>query len=288
MLDDFRLRIFEEVARQGSFTTAARRLGISQSAVSQNIAELEKRLGTRLLERGRGDVTLTSAGKSFREYAAKITYWYDAAQDVFRAMSCGSAETVRIAAGKDIVSTLLSEIIRPFAGTDGYCFDISTVGCGSQSDMSDDGADLYLTSAVMAGSLPEAGADIAGTSPLCAVSCPSDPDVYRGVSALSDIRDKSLAVWSGVPSYIGDSPRTVFRSDSPEAVISAVRSSGRLIGVLPLYCVKKELADRTLVRLPLSDIGDRVAVFLKCADSLKGTAFYKSFSQRLEALLDRK
>ena len=44
VLEDFRLRIFMAVAEKGSFTLAAKALGVSQPAVSQNIAELEKSL----------------------------------------------------------------------------------------------------------------------------------------------------------------------------------------------------------------------------------------------------
>ena len=49
MLEDFKLKVFVEVAREKSFTRAASALSISQPAVSQNIAELEKQLGTKLL-----------------------------------------------------------------------------------------------------------------------------------------------------------------------------------------------------------------------------------------------
>ena len=54
MLEDFKLKIFVTVAAEGSFTKAARTLGITQPAVSQNIAELEKVTGALLLERHRG------------------------------------------------------------------------------------------------------------------------------------------------------------------------------------------------------------------------------------------
>ena len=62
MLDDFRLRVFMMVAAEGSFTRAAQHLGVSQPAVSQNIAELEKQVGAVLFERKRGEVTLTPEG----------------------------------------------------------------------------------------------------------------------------------------------------------------------------------------------------------------------------------
>ena len=51
MIEDSRLKVFLAVAREGSFTIAARKLGISQPAVSQNVAELEKKDRFRLLLR---------------------------------------------------------------------------------------------------------------------------------------------------------------------------------------------------------------------------------------------
>ena len=69
MLEDFRLKVFMTVASRGRFTLAAKELGISQPAVSQNVAELEKSVGTELLVRSRGSVTLTPAGRSLIVYA---------------------------------------------------------------------------------------------------------------------------------------------------------------------------------------------------------------------------
>ena len=74
MQEDFRLRVFVTLAEQGSFTLAAKTLGISQPAVSQHITALEKSLGTELFSRNRGEVTLTDAGRSFMKYAEKILY----------------------------------------------------------------------------------------------------------------------------------------------------------------------------------------------------------------------
>lgn len=83
MFEDFRLRVFITVAQEGSFTLAARKLHVSQPAVSQNIAELEKTLGTVLFERLRGEVRLTDAGSLFKGYAEQILHWYGAAADAF-------------------------------------------------------------------------------------------------------------------------------------------------------------------------------------------------------------
>ena len=82
MFEDFRLRVFLTVAECGNFTVASRELGISQPAVSQNIAELEKTFGAQLFDRTRGNIGLTDKGRLFQTYAKKIMYWYHKADAV--------------------------------------------------------------------------------------------------------------------------------------------------------------------------------------------------------------
>src|ERR687888_42353 len=64
MLDVRRLRVFREVAERGSFSAAADALSFTQSAVSQQIAALERETGTTLLQRGPGGIRLTDAGRA--------------------------------------------------------------------------------------------------------------------------------------------------------------------------------------------------------------------------------
>jgi molybdate transport repressor ModE-like protein len=63
MLDLNRLRVLQEVARCGSFSAAARSLRITPSAVSQQMAALERSLGVPVVERGARGVTLTDPGR---------------------------------------------------------------------------------------------------------------------------------------------------------------------------------------------------------------------------------
>lgn len=72
MLDLNKLQIFLIVAQEGSFSAAAERLYISQSAVSQHIKDLENGLGRELFDRGWRGVTLTSQGEILHQYARKI------------------------------------------------------------------------------------------------------------------------------------------------------------------------------------------------------------------------
>ena len=63
MLDLTKLRYFQAVAESGSFSGAARRLGLSQPTLSIQVAKLEDELGVKLLRRRRDGVTLTAAGE---------------------------------------------------------------------------------------------------------------------------------------------------------------------------------------------------------------------------------
>src|SRR3954464_3667649 len=63
MLDVRRLRVLKEVAAKGSFSAAAESLAYTQSAVSQQIAALEREAGLQLVERSARGVHLTDAGR---------------------------------------------------------------------------------------------------------------------------------------------------------------------------------------------------------------------------------
>ena len=65
MLDVKRLRILREVAERGSFSAAADAMHLTQSAVSQQIAALEKETGTKLLDRNHGNVRLTDPERAW-------------------------------------------------------------------------------------------------------------------------------------------------------------------------------------------------------------------------------
>src|SRR3954471_2051535 len=72
MLDVRRMRVLREVAQRGSFSAAAESLAYTQSAVSQQIAALEREAGTRLVERHARGVRLTDAGPALVEHADAI------------------------------------------------------------------------------------------------------------------------------------------------------------------------------------------------------------------------
>src|SRR6201995_1352940 len=72
MLDVRRMRVLREVAVRGSFSAAAEALSFTQSAVSQQIAALEREAGTILVQRNARGIRLTEAGEALVRHADAI------------------------------------------------------------------------------------------------------------------------------------------------------------------------------------------------------------------------
>jgi DNA-binding transcriptional LysR family regulator len=74
------LETFVEAAERGSFTAAARELGVSQAAVSQRVQQLEAAVSCSLFRRAEGRATLTEAGRTLHDYARRILALHDDAR----------------------------------------------------------------------------------------------------------------------------------------------------------------------------------------------------------------
>ena len=71
-MSDFRLRVFQSVAKNLSFTKASQELYVSQPAISKHIQELEACYQTRLFDRQGNKISLTEAGKLLLEHSERI------------------------------------------------------------------------------------------------------------------------------------------------------------------------------------------------------------------------
>jgi DNA-binding transcriptional LysR family regulator len=105
------------IDRTGSFRGAAESLGYVQSAISQQIAYLERRLGTRLVHRspGPGPVTLTEAGTVLRHHAGDILARMQAARADLTPMAGGATASLRIGVARPIATRLLGWVLPVFA-----------------------------------------------------------------------------------------------------------------------------------------------------------------------------
>jgi len=110
------LAALQALAAEGSFGRAAVRLGYTQSAVSQQIATLEKIVGERLVERPGGPrpVSLTEAGRLLVRHAESIVARLQAAQADLHALRAGEAGTLRVGTFQSVGARVLPEIIRAY------------------------------------------------------------------------------------------------------------------------------------------------------------------------------
>jgi DNA-binding transcriptional LysR family regulator len=104
------------VADRGSFGRAAESLGYTQSAVSQQIATLERIVGSKLLERPGGPkpVTLTESGTLLLRHAEAITARLQAAQADLDALSAGDAGRLRIGTYQSVGAKILPTLLTTF------------------------------------------------------------------------------------------------------------------------------------------------------------------------------
>ena len=114
-LSRFTLRQFEAfvtVADTLSFTEAGNRLGLTPSAISQLIVELETSLGLRLFDRSTRKVDLSMAGRELRSSAEAVLKYVGLAETAALDLQNQAAGVVRIAAPQVIASMILPTIIK--------------------------------------------------------------------------------------------------------------------------------------------------------------------------------
>jgi DNA-binding transcriptional LysR family regulator len=108
------LEAFLAVARDRSFTRAAAKLGVSQSALSHTIRRLETGLGLRLLARSTRSVSPTDAGQRLIDTIAPRFEEIDAELDALTALRDTPAGSIRLTAGEHAVRTVLWPRLGPF------------------------------------------------------------------------------------------------------------------------------------------------------------------------------
>jgi DNA-binding transcriptional LysR family regulator len=114
MLDVKRMRILKEVADRGSFSAAAEALSYTQSAVSQQIAALEREASTQLVTRGSRGIKLTEAGEALVRHADAILTRLADAEAELEAIAGLRGGRLRMAAFPTVGATLMPLAIATF------------------------------------------------------------------------------------------------------------------------------------------------------------------------------
>ena len=101
------LRAFIAVAEEGSFSAAARKLHVSQSALSQTIGSLERQLGVRLLERHSAGVTTTEVGGLLLREARALLAQHDRVLSAITGQAAAGPATLRVGVPLELPGSVL-------------------------------------------------------------------------------------------------------------------------------------------------------------------------------------
>ena len=112
------MAVFARVVEEGSFSEAARGLGLSKSAVSKQVGRLEDRLGVRLLNRTTRQLSLTEAGTAFYEGCRQLVHDAEAAEAAVTHLAGAPRGTLRVNApmsfGQEHVAPALPDFLQRY------------------------------------------------------------------------------------------------------------------------------------------------------------------------------
>ena len=115
MLDVRRIRVLQEVVTRGSFSAAADSLHLSQSAVSQQIAALEREVGVPLLDRTSEGPKLTAAGEALMEHGDAVLCRLEEAERELAQIAGLEGGRLRVASFPTASATLMTRALALFS-----------------------------------------------------------------------------------------------------------------------------------------------------------------------------
>lgn len=254
------IRYFIEITRAGSFLKAAAGLGLTQPALSSQIARLEQELGVQLLDRSGRYLRLTAAGDLFLERALQMQ---DLWQETIELMKPGDRElegSYAISTGGTIAAWILPRILqkirKKYAGLSFRVIEGDALQ--TQEALATGDVDL----GILSGTRRESGLErkFFLTDTIVPVISKSHPLVKKGRLTLSGLRKEEFVLFHPA-SAIRQALEKRFRSLKPRfqpAVAMEVRSmesvirsveTGIGIGFLSRFCLTDKLRE-----IPLPDL----------------------------------
>jgi len=248
--------VFVAVVENGGFSAAARTLGISKSAVSKRINQLEAHLGVRLLHRTTRKLSLTEAGERYFEHAAQALTAAGQAEDAVTELQGEPQGNLKISSpmsfGRLHVAPLIPKLLQRHPK-----LQIDLVMDDRKVDLVAGGFDV----AIRAGNLPASTLIARKLAPVRQVLCASPDyiDRYDRPGTPAELSSHNCLLYSYSSdanewTLIGEGgPETVtvsgsYQVNNSEALLEALRE-GIGIGRLPTFVAGPDLKTGRLVKL---------------------------------------
>lgn len=248
-MDVDELRTFVEVADAGGITAAAARLGVAKSIVSRRLIKLEAELRVQLLVRTTRGASLTEAGATFRDHAARVCAELEVAQEAIR--PTGELRgRLRVAAPLSFGPTHFAPILAGMARQHPQLH-IQTCYTDRFIDLVGDGYDCAIRVGHLASSNlvarrvgPVNGTLVASPAYIAAHGAPRTLDELLDHEALM----QGTETWQLMKGdeVVSIRPQGRFKADNGIALVAAA-VAGLGIGYLPLGLTRPHLASGALV-----------------------------------------
>ncbi len=302
MFDYNEIALFIKVVETGSFTEASSQLGIPKGTISRKVAQLEERLGTRLMQRNTRTLNITDAGRELSNRCGSLLSQLEEATSGVRLGHGELAGNIRVAGPSSFVRHVLAQWIPSFMERyPGITFEVITSDTGV--DLLEQGADI----AFFIGHLPDSSfiaRNIGDPAPVMVASpeylakngTPNEPTDLQGHSTLSYGTSAGRASWEFVGPELNQRLDVTPRAASydldllvaaaldglgiahvPRFLVSHHLNNGRLLRVLPDY--HTSIGDLSMIYPSNRYLPTRVREFIDFAVS-KSTEVRRSFRQR--------
>ncbi len=260
----FELRLFKEIAATRSMSKGAAHCGVSQSAASQHVQEVERRFGTRLLDRSKRPMELTAAGRLYADYCREALRRREEFELEMETLKSNVEGAVRVAS---IYSIGLSEMGRLQAEfSAGYTAANLHVEYMRPDRIyeavGNDDADLGLLS------YPQSSREIAAIpwrdEEMQLAVPPDHPLALSPTACVADLNgqdfvcfDEDLSIRREIDRFLrahGVSVNPALHFDNIQMIKEAV-AVGRGISILPARTMQAEIAQGRLAAVPLDAPG---------------------------------
>jgi LysR family transcriptional regulator, regulator for bpeEF and oprC len=285
------LAVLAKVVDLNGFSAAARALGVPKAAVSRAISDLEKTLGTRLLERTTRRIALTAAGRLVYPHARRLLEESDAARTLIARLHAPAAGPLRVVADPTYGRVLLTPLVPRFL--ERFPEIPLEVALDTSTTADTDGWDVAIRTTLPSDS--SVAHRLLGTPPalLCATVSylqqrgePARPDDLRTHDLLtpeaSDVPEFRLRLERGLQrAEVSLAPKLAVNDP---AVLHAAMAAGLGIGLLPEFLCRQGLATgRIKLVLPGWTVPPAAALYALYHASLEADARVQRFVEFLAA-----
>jgi DNA-binding transcriptional LysR family regulator len=263
-LDAKLLRTFVTIVDLRSFTRAGRRLGLSQSAISQQIGAQERLLGVKLLVRDGKGVRPTAPGEILLQYARQILDKVDEAQRILSSYEATGSGVLRIGAGGAACEHLLPSVLQSFHQSFPRLELRVLSGPSRLSIERLVGGDLDVGMLTLPVAETKLRLFELGRDELVVIASPSHPWATRRRIEPRELADQPLLVYERRSSTFhivermlleaGVFPRIVMEMDHLGAVSSMVKA-GLGVAVVPSWAVANDVTAARLIGLSIGPSG---------------------------------